>query len=113
LAGIQPDPQMPGFKKIIIKPAIVGNLTWVKANYNSIQGNIVSQWRRNGNNLTLHVEIPANTTATIYVPAVSPETVIEHGVQATRSEGIRFLRMENKVAVYELVSGNYNFTTIF
>jgi len=111
LAGIQPDPQMPGFKKFIIKPSIVGNLTWVNANYNSIQGNIVSQWKRKGNNLTLHVEIPPNSSATIYVPAISPENVMENGLPASRSEGVRFLRMMNKVAVYELLSGDYTFTT--
>ena len=31
IAGIQPDPAAPGFKRVVIKPAIVGDLTWAKA----------------------------------------------------------------------------------
>ena len=32
LAGIQLNPEKPGFSQIIIKPALVGNLTWAGAN---------------------------------------------------------------------------------
>jgi len=64
-----------------------------------------------GNNLTLHVEIPPNSSATIYVPTLSQENVLENGLPASRSEGVRFLQMINKLAVYELLSGDYTFTT--
>ena len=75
LAGIRPDPSAPGFKKIIIRPAIVGGLTWVKAHYDSPYGRIVSNWKRDGKSLTLDVKIPANTTATVFVPGESPREV--------------------------------------
>ena len=68
LAGIQPDPAAPGFKHFIIRPAVVGDLTWVKSSYRSIHGMIVSNWRREKDVFTLDVTIPANTTATVYVP---------------------------------------------
>jgi alpha-L-rhamnosidase len=68
LAGIRPDPAAPGFKKIIIKPAIVGDLTWVKAHHDSPYGRIVSHWKREGRQLTMDLTIPANTTATVFVP---------------------------------------------
>ena len=51
LAGIRPDPAAPGFKKIIIKPAIVGDLTWVKCHHDSPYGRIVSNWQREGRQL--------------------------------------------------------------
>ena len=66
LAGIRPG--TPGFKEIIIKPAVVGDLTWVKAHYDSPYGRIVSNWRREGHTVALDVTIPANTTATVYLP---------------------------------------------
>jgi hypothetical protein len=69
LAGIQCDPSGPGFRKIVIQPAVVGDLTFVKASYDSISGKIVSEWRRSGSMVRLHVVIPPNTSATIYVPA--------------------------------------------
>ena len=68
LAGIQPDPENPGFSHIIIKPAIVGDLTWVEATYESVHGPIRCRWDRKGNELNLAVTIPPNTTATIRVP---------------------------------------------
>jgi hypothetical protein len=110
LAGIQGDPAGPGFKKIIIRPAIVGDLTWVKADYDSVRGRIVSAWQRAGTQLTLQVTIPANTTATIYVPTRNATTVREGRLAAGQSEGVRFLRMAGHCAVYEVGSGNYTFT---
>jgi hypothetical protein len=68
LAGIQRDPTEPGFKKIIIKPTIVGDLTWVKASFNSVHGKITSEWKFENGQVTLHVNIPANTTATVFMP---------------------------------------------
>lgn len=72
LAGIRPDG--PGFKKILIKPAVVGDLTWVKAHFDSPYGRIVSNWQIEGGQLTMDVTIPANTTATIVVPGKSGGT---------------------------------------
>jgi len=66
-----PDPAAPGFKKIIIMPAIVGDLTWVKAHHDSPYGRIVSNWQRDGRRLTMDITIPANTTATVFVPGES------------------------------------------
>ena len=66
LAGIRP--AAPGFKKILIQPTVVGDLTWVKAHFDSPYGRIVSDWKIEGNQLTMDVTVPANTTATIVVP---------------------------------------------
>jgi alpha-L-rhamnosidase len=68
LAGIQPDSSGPGFKKFIIKPSVVGDLTWVKAHHDTMYGRIESSWKREGNKLTLTVTVPPNTTATVFVP---------------------------------------------
>ena len=73
--GIRPDPTGAGFKKIIIQPAIVGDLTWVKAHFDSPYGRIVSNWNRDGSKLTMNVTIPVNTTATVFVPNEVPREV--------------------------------------
>ncbi|MES2575609.1 MAG: glycoside hydrolase family 78 protein [Bacteroidota bacterium] len=65
LAGIVPDNQNPGFKHFFIQPEIVGDMTFVKATYQSIYGNIASDWEKKDGKLILKVEIPANTSATI------------------------------------------------
>jgi len=101
LAGIRPG--APAFKKIIIAPQPVGNITWARAGYDSISGEIISRWKRDKEKFTLDISIPANTTATVYVPAKSAEPV-------KAGSGDRFLRMENGCAVYETGSGKHEFT---
>ena len=109
LAGIECDPAGPGFKKIIIQPAVVGDLTWVKGSYDSIRGRIVSDWKREGNRFTLDVTIPANTTATVWVPAKQPGEVMEGNTPAARSQGVKFLRREEGRSLYQVGSGRYMF----
>jgi alpha-L-rhamnosidase len=111
LAGIQCDPEGPGFKKIIIKPAVVGDLTWVKAQFNSPYGLIISHWQRVGNRLTMDVKIPANTTATVFVSTKDASGVTESGQAISRAKSVKFLRMESGAAVYEVGSGIYQFNS--
>jgi alpha-L-rhamnosidase len=113
LAGIEADPSGAGFKKILIHPAPVGDLTWVKASYDSIHGRIASEWNRDGGKLILKVTIPANTTATVFVPAKSADEVKESGKAAKQSDGVKFLRSEKDRAVFAVQSGDYTFESRF
>jgi hypothetical protein len=113
VAGIACDPAGPGFKKIFIRPQPIGDLTWAKASYDSIRGKIVSDWKRDGDKFTLKVVIPANTTATVFVPAKSANDVKESGKSADRSKGVGFLRQEKDRAVFAIESGSYEFTSKF
>jgi hypothetical protein len=113
LAGIQNAPGSAGFKQIVINPQPVGDVTWVKASYNSIRGKIISDWKRDGDQFTLKVTIPANTRATVFVPAQSADAVTESGVAAGgfKNAGVKFLRMENGRAVFAVESGEYDFNS--
>ena len=62
LAGIQDDPAGPGFRKILVGPQPVGDLTWAEASYDSVRGPIASRWERAGGGFTLEVTIPADST---------------------------------------------------
>jgi alpha-L-rhamnosidase len=68
LAGIRPDPEKPGFKNVIIQPAVVGDMTWVKADHDGPFGRISVAWIREAGKLVIDVEIPPNSTATVHVP---------------------------------------------
>jgi alpha-L-rhamnosidase len=72
LAGIRTDEAAPGFKHFFIKPAPVGDLTFAKANYKSIHGEIVSDWRIENGTFKLSVTVPPGTTATVVVPGEGP-----------------------------------------
>ena len=111
LAGIQDAPDSPGFKQIVIAPHPVGDVTWAKASYNSIRGKIVSEWRQNDGKFSLKISLPANTTATVSVPALSADTVTEGGRPVTSRRHLNFLRMENGCAVYAVGAGKYEFNS--
>jgi alpha-L-rhamnosidase len=55
------------------------------------------------------VTIPANTTATVYVPAKDIAAVTEDGKPVTEVEGVTFLRMENGAAAFSVGAGMYRF----
>jgi hypothetical protein len=109
LAGIQPDPESPGFKHFIVHPTVIGNLTEVTTSYDSIHGKIVSEWKLAQNQITLHVSIPPNTAATINVPTSDERSVTESGKPIEKSAEIRFLDFRNSSAAYEVASGDYLF----
>ncbi len=112
LAGIRPDPNHPGFKHIIIKPAVVGNMRWAGAHFDSLYGRIVSRWKLEKQTLTMDVTIPPNTTATVYVPATDVSAVTETGVAISKVMGVKFSRMENGAAVFVVESGTYRFESM-
>ncbi len=68
LGGIFPDPKQPGFKHIILRPNFVKELKHFQAQHNSPYGLITSKWEWKKKNITYEVIIPANSTATLYLP---------------------------------------------
>lgn len=110
LAGIDTDPEGPGFKRIIIRPRLAGDLTWVRAHHDSLHGRIVCNWQREGSTLTMEVTIPLNTTATVHVPASDPAAIRESGNPVATSAGVKFLGLEDGAAIYQVGSGYYRFT---
>jgi len=110
LVGIQLDPKAPGFKHFVISPAIVGDLTWAEASYDSVHGTIQCRWERSGNSLSLKVTIPPNTSAIIRIPNSSPDLVQESGMPLSKVEGIKVLRAESGALFLEAGSGRYEFT---
>lgn len=109
MAGIDTDGA--GFKKIMIHPRPGGGIKWTKASYDSIRGLIETKWEFDGDDLKLDVTVPANTAATVYVAAKSEGDVTEGGSSASKSQGVKFLRMEGNSAVYEVGSGKYSFVS--
>jgi alpha-L-rhamnosidase len=109
ILGINNDDEHPGYEHFVLHPVPGGGVTWAKGSYNSIRGRIESSWRTDGATFTENVTIPANTTATVYVPAKSADRVMEGGRPASRSSGVRFVRMEGEAAVFAVQSGTYSF----
>src|SRR5690606_29667100 len=77
VAGLEVDPAAPGYKHVIVRPRPGGGITWVRARYASVRGPIGVVWRVEEGTMTLDLELPANTTATVYLPTDDPECVEE------------------------------------
>jgi alpha-L-rhamnosidase len=108
LAGIAADPAQPGFKHIIMKPQPVGDLKFVRATHRSPYGLIVSDWRLDEGKFRWRIEVPPNTTATVYVPKMPQRNVTESGQPLEQARGARLLRGADDRIVVQLGSGQYN-----
>lgn len=58
----------PGYKEFLLKPQVGGTLTEAKARYESLYGTIISEWKREGEQVKYTFTIPANTKARIQLP---------------------------------------------
>lgn len=83
VAGLDTYEDGVGYKHIRIQPHTGGGLTEVAARLQTYYGDAGASWKIEGNNLKLDVTIPANTTATVYVPAAAAGTVTESGKAVT------------------------------
>jgi len=112
LAGIKADPAIPAFKHIIMKPYPVGDLKFTNDTYLSMYGPIKSEWQLSDNQFSWNINIPANTTATVYIPAEKGGDITESGKQVSTARGVKFVKFEEGRAVYEIGSGSYHFISI-
>jgi alpha-L-rhamnosidase len=109
IAGIMSDPEYPAFKKIIMKPQPAGDLKFAEASHLSMYGLIKSSWKIEKNTFSWKVDIPANTTATIYIPVEKGNDITESGKQVSETEDIKFIGIKDGKAVFEIGSGSYHF----
>jgi alpha-L-rhamnosidase len=110
IAGINPDEMQPGYKHFFIRPRPCPGLTWANASYESIYGRIASDWRIEAGSFRFQVEVPPNTTATIFVPTTDTATVKESGQPAAQAPGVQFRgTADDGSAIFEVQSGRYSF----
>ncbi|OQP59855.1 family 78 glycoside hydrolase catalytic domain [Niastella populi] len=112
-AGIKSDDKAAAFKKIIMQPTPLDGLDFVNASYNSVHGVIKSSWKSSIGRFTWNVTIPANTTALLYIPADDVQYITESGKPVSAVDGLRFIKMEGKKAVFEAGSGEYSFVSTY
>jgi hypothetical protein len=109
VAGIRLDPAQPGYQHFFIRPGIVGDLTSAKGEFLSPYGKIVSDWKLSKDELTLNVEVPANSSAMVFVPTDDLASVTESGRPVEQSPGVRAVKNADGATAYEVGSGRYTF----
>jgi hypothetical protein len=101
LAGIDFDLSRSPEQRLIIQPAVVGDLTSVRATYDSVVGRISSQWTRKDGTLTLTVDVPANLTALVRFPGVA--------AKLNTLDGVKLIGPSGQTTDYQVGSGHYVF----
>ena len=107
ILGLSPD--APGWKRFSVRPQPGGGVTWAKGHYDSIYGTIIVDWKIEGDLFTLSTTIPANTSAWVYVPMATLDTIRENGKPVLEAEGVKAAGMEQGAVKLHVLSGTYTF----
>ncbi len=111
MLGIERDEENPGYKHFFLQPEIGGTFTYVRGSFASSYGTIFSGWELSEDGLlTYTCTVPANTTATLRLPAPTSGVVREGDALAKNAYGVTYVGIEGECVVYELESGSYSFT---
>jgi alpha-L-rhamnosidase len=109
MVGIDTYEDGAGYKHIKIQPHIGGGFTNASASLKTYYGTVSNGWKVDSNEIIMDVEIPANTTATIYIPATDISQVTESGKALPDISDIKFTTTVNGYVEVETGSGKYHF----
>ena len=109
LGGIRQSPGSAGYKEIVIRPQVVGDIHSAAVSFRSPYGLIRSEWSDSPQQYRQRVEIPANTTALVYLPAVDPAAVSESGVPLGEVPGLSVRERGKDYLAVAVGSGIYDF----
>ena len=112
LGGVRQADRSIGFKEVVFKPEIVGDVRMANVSFESPFGIIKSEWADNEGEFLLRVEVPANSYASVYLPASDLSGITESGISVTEADGVSDIFSENDRMVIKVGSGVYNFRVI-
>jgi alpha-L-rhamnosidase len=98
-----------GYKHIKVMPHPGGGFEHASASLNTYYGLVSAGWKLNGGKLSLDVEIPCNTTATVSIPASASENISETGKALGSLKEIKIGKTENGYVELNIGSGKYHF----
>lgn len=107
IAGLQPLPEAPGWKRFRIAPVPGGGLTSASATVETPYGPAASAWQIVEGRMRLTVTIPANTSAEIVLPTREPSSVTLDGQSI---EPVARQSAANGRPMVTLPSGTYEFS---
>lgn len=99
VAGIELDPENPGFQRFVLRPYVGEGLSHATASYRTLHGVIESAWKKSDGALSWTVCIPANTTARIMIPCSATATL--------STDGLTVVSRDDQWATCEAAAGRY------
>jgi alpha-L-rhamnosidase len=112
LAGMQADPEEPGYKHIIFRPRPAGSLEFVTYSNLTPYGEAGISWRKKGGVLDVEVTVPVSCHATLYLPASETSRILEDGKDPEKASGVEPAGREEGYTLYHLQSGPYHFRVL-
>ncbi|PTX94370.1 alpha-L-rhamnosidase [Opitutus sp. ER46] len=112
VAGIELDPEVPGYERFVLRPYVNPVLAHARASYRTMHGEIVSEWKLDGWRLTWNVRIPANTLARVVFPSPPGAGVTENNAPLETSPGISDVRRDGDTLTCLAAGGSYAFETV-
>ncbi|HPN33573.1 MAG TPA: glycoside hydrolase family 78 protein [bacterium] len=110
VAGVEIDPNQPGYKHILFQPHPGGGLTQAKAEVRSLYGPVACGWELKDKKMRLNLVVPPNTTATAILPNTQLDGVKEGVKKLGKVDGVIASEQKGSDVVLELGSGTYNLT---
>ena len=110
LGGIDQEESSVGYKNIVIKPEMAGNITFSKTSYESPYGEIRCNWFKQPDMVSINIKIPVNTTAKVFIPVKPKSIVAESGIAVSKVKDINVLSDKDGWLLCQVGSGNYSFT---
>ena len=104
VAGLEIDPEAPGFKRILIKPEPGGNLKRARAELETPYGKASSGWTIMKDQFELKVSVPANTSARVSLPSAKVKALKESG------KALKEVEVKNGRTELEVTAGTYHFS---
>jgi len=112
LAGMNADPENPGYRNIIFRPQPAGDMTYASYSNLTPYGTAGIRWEKKHKSLIMDVKVPVGSTATVYIPAASAGEIRENGSAIKKNnKNITFSGMEDNYAVFRINSGSYLFSS--
>jgi len=107
LGGIHVDLANHGAERIVLHPAVVGKIAWVRTRYDSAVGPIESDWRQGASKTVYNFAVPANATATIEIDTADPNKVMVNGAQPAKAAGVLATKVNATGIELTVGSGTY------
>ena len=87
VAGVELDPEVPGYRRFLLRPHPGAGLNFARAYYRTLHGEIRSEWTLEGDRFTWRVVIPPNTTARVFIPSETEAGLETDGLALAGREG--------------------------
>lgn len=103
--GIERDENSPGFKHFILQPTPdpTGKISFAKGFVETMYGKISSEWKKEGNKMSYHFRIPANTSAQLRLIAPKGARITDRNKVIRAKETSTGFQIELGSGIYHLM----------